>query len=175
MSGSTMAGSWLGSTLASAATWDPLGLGDEDAAIERAMRDRAQEVASLRQTVSLLQDDRRQTHASVLDVVASPRGVAVGSGAAPAEPIGKRAATLPQGASPAEAYGFVGFVLTGASSATTRDRGFRPQILVVTPRFSRRRIRDAAFRREGATSAATDAEARDTRTRQSLARALLTS
>jgi hypothetical protein len=97
-------------------------------------------------------------------------------GAAPAEPIGKRAETLPQGASPAEAYGFVGFVLTGASSATTRDRGFRPQILVVTSRFSRRRIRDAAaFRREGATSAATDAEARDTRTRQSPARALLTS
>jgi hypothetical protein len=96
-------------------------------------------------------------------------------GAAPAEPIGKRAETLPQGASPAEAYGFVGFVLTGASSATTRDRGFRPQILVVTPRFSRRRIRDAAFRREGATSAATDAEARDTRTRRSPARALLTS
>jgi hypothetical protein len=96
-------------------------------------------------------------------------------GAAPAEPIGKRAETLPQGASPAEAYGFVGFVLTGASSATTRDRGFRPQILVVTSRFSRRRIRDAAFRREGATSAATDAEARDTRTRQSPARAHLTS
>jgi hypothetical protein len=96
-------------------------------------------------------------------------------GAAPAEPIGKRAETLPQGASPAEAYGFVGFVLTGASSATTRDRGFRPQILVVTSRFSRRRIRDAAFRREGATSAATDAEARDTRTRRSPARALLTS
>jgi hypothetical protein len=96
-------------------------------------------------------------------------------GAAPAEPIGKRAETLPQGASPAEAYGFVGFVLTGASSATTRDRGFRPQILVVTSRFSRRRIRAAAFRREGATSAATDAEARDTRTRRSPARALLTS
>ena len=96
-------------------------------------------------------------------------------GAAAAEPIGKRAETLPQGASPAEAYGFVGFVLTGASRATTRDRGFRPQILVVTSRFSRRRIRDAAFRREGATNAATDAEARDTRTRRSPARALLTS
>jgi hypothetical protein len=75
-------------------------------------------------------------------------------GAATAGPIGKRAETLPQGASPAEAYGFAGFVLTGASHATTRDRGFRSHFSCCYFAVSRRRFRDA--RREVAANAATD-------------------